>query len=200
MRSIVAKCIRGCDVCSAHKASQDRPTDEMVFHSKVNTPWEAISTDLIGLLPRSEHRDSFVLVVTDYLSEFCLSFPLRKVNAEAVVCNIEKHIFLVFGVPKFIICDSGVQYRSKEFLRLTERYHCRINFEPNYNPRANPTERVNESVEEMLAMYCSENHRCWDENLDKIDCAIRTSKHEVTKVTPFFMNFGRNMALSGSGL
>ncbi|KAG5864709.1 hypothetical protein JTB14_021728 [Gonioctena quinquepunctata] len=46
----------------------------------------------------------------------------------------------------------------------------------------------------MMAMYYSETHRCWDENLNKIGFAIRTSKHEVTKV---FVNIGRNMVLSG---
>ncbi|KAJ8910189.1 hypothetical protein NQ315_008987 [Exocentrus adspersus] len=49
----------------------------------------------------------------------------------------------------------------------------------------------------MLSMYVSDNHRSWDENLDQIACAIRTSKHEVTKLTPYFVNFGRNMNLSG---
>ncbi|KAG5866309.1 hypothetical protein JTB14_019302 [Gonioctena quinquepunctata] len=47
-------------------------------------------------------------------------------------------------------------------------------------------------------MYSSDNHQRWDEKIDEIACAIRTSKHETDKLTPYFLNFGRNMVFSGA--
>nr|CAI5866728.1 unnamed protein product [Callosobruchus analis] len=156
-----------------------------------------ITTDLVGPLPRSKHGNNFILAVVDYLSKFTLLFPLRKATGDAVVNKIENEVFLVFGVPRIIVCDNGPQYRSRQFLRLAESYKCEVKFTANYHPRANPTERTNRTYKTMIAMYVSDNHRTWDENLHKIGCALRTSTHETTRLTPYFVNFGRNMMLSG---
>ena len=43
-----------------------------------------------------------------------------------------------------------------------------------------------------------ENHRTWAELLPKVGCAIRTSVHEATGLTPFFINFGREHKSSGN--
>nr|CAI5819985.1 unnamed protein product [Callosobruchus analis] len=198
MRSDVAEYVRRCNVCASHKVSQERPTDKMVSHPKPSRPWETITTDLVGPLPRSKHGNAFILVVTDYLSKFTLLFPLRKASSDAVVKKLEEEVFLVFGVPKTIICDNGPQYTARQFSNLARSYQCRIKFTATYHPRANPTERSNRTLKTMLAMYVSDNHRIWDENIHKIGCALRTSTHEVTKLTPYFVNFGRNMMLSGA--
>ncbi|KAK9688533.1 hypothetical protein QE152_g35251 [Popillia japonica] len=50
----------------------------------------------------------------------------------------------------------------------------------------------------MLVSYVSTNHRLWDEVLPKIACAVRTARHEVIGLTPYFVNFGREMILSGT--
>ncbi|KAG5866198.1 hypothetical protein JTB14_031868 [Gonioctena quinquepunctata] len=197
MRQDIANFVKKCNVCTTHKVSQEGPVDKMVSHPKVERPWEMVSTDLMGPLPRSKHGNTFILVVTDYLSKFSLLFPLKRATSETVIRKLEDEVFLLFGVPRLLLCDNGPQYRSKQFLQFAERYQCRIKFSANYHPRANPTERVNRVIKTMLSMYVSENHRIWDEHIHEIACAIRTSRHETTKLTPYFVNFGRNMALSG---
>ncbi|KAK9731664.1 hypothetical protein QE152_g13504 [Popillia japonica] len=49
----------------------------------------------------------------------------------------------------------------------------------------------------MLISYVSSNHRAWDTVLAKLGCAVRTAKHEVTGLTPYFITFGREMVLAG---
>lgn len=46
-------------------------------------------------------------------------------------------------------------------------------------------------------MYASEDSRKWDVDLQKIACSIRTVKHEILGLTPYFSLFGRNMCLCG---
>lgn len=197
MRADVTKYVRRCAICARHKPSQDKPTDRMVSHMKVDRPWEMVSTDIMGPLPKSKNGNSFILVVTDYLSKFPLLFPLRKATSEAIIKKIENEVFLIFGVPRILLCDNGPQFRSRQFTNFCKSYQTRIQFNPNYNPRSNPTERINRTLKTMLSMYVSDNHKMWDANLHKIACAIRTSTHEVMKLTPYFVNFGRNMMLSG---
>lgn len=49
----------------------------------------------------------------------------------------------------------------------------------------------------MIAMYVKDNHKKWDAEIQEIACALRTAHQETTRVSPYFVNFGRNMCLSG---
>lgn len=73
----------------------------------------------------------------------------------------------------------------------------KIRYNAFYHPQANPTERVNRNIKTMLGIYVTENQRTWDKSLAKIACALRTAVHETTKHSPYYVNFGRNMVLSG---
>lgn len=197
MRNDVARAIRTCKICNAYKSDPKGNMDHMVSHPKPTRPWEVISTDIMGPLPRSTKGNSYILVVTDYLSKFSLIFPLRKATSSAIIKNMEEHVFLLFGVPRRILTDNGSQYRGKEFRRFATKYDCSIKFNANYHPRANPTERQNRTLKTMLAMYVQDNHKLWDANINQLACALRTARQEITKVSPYYMNFGRNMCLSG---
>lgn len=43
----------------------------------------------------------------------------------------------------------------------------------------------------------SQDQRNWDLVLPKVTCAIRTAKHEVIGHTQYFVNFGREMFITG---
>lgn len=197
LRNDVVYYVRKCEKCLAHKPDRSRPKDMMTSHPKSTRPWETISVDIMGPLPRSTKGNSYVLVITDYLSKFSLVFALRKVTSSVVAKVLEENVFLIFGVPRTVICDNGVQFRGKEFCRTMDEYKCKVKYTAYYHARANPTERQNGTLKIMMSIYVHENHRTWDVELPKIACALRTAKQETTKLTPYFVNFGRNMVLSG---
>lgn len=155
------------------------------------------SIDIVGPLPRSSSGHMFVLVICDYFTKFPLFFPLRKATAKSIVKIVEENVFLFFGAPQYILCDNGVQFRGPEFRDLANRYGSVIIFNPVYHPQANPAERTNRILKTMLISYVKEDYRKWDLHLSQFDCAIRTTRHEVTGFTPFFLNFGRKFKASG---
>lgn len=73
------------------------------------------NTDLIGPLPKSKRGNAFILVVSDYLSKFTLLFPLRKSSTETVIRHLENYVFMLFGIPRTLLCDNGPQFRSSKF-------------------------------------------------------------------------------------
>lgn len=197
MKSDVAKFVRFCKICGAYKGEMKGPKGLMTPQPRALQPWEIISTDLIGPLPRSLQGNQYILVVTDHFSKFSLTFPLRKATAKQVSRRIEEEVFLIFGAPRTLMCDNGPQYRSAEFSSVMSRYGVSIRFNANYHPQANPTERYNRTLKTMLGMYVADNHRKWDISLAQVTCATRTAVHESTKHTPYYVNFGRNMILDG---
>lgn len=197
MRSDITSYVKRCNVCIAHKPEQKLPLGLMSRRVEVEKPWQLICTDLIGPLPRSSQGFSYILVVADCFSKYALFFPLRSATASAVTKRIENEIFLIYGVPQNIICDNGGQYRSKQFKKLCKEYGVTLLYNANYHPQANPAERINRVLKTMLSSYITDNHRLWDQNLAKLGCAIRTSRHEVIGHTPYFVNFGREHIVNG---
>jgi ribosomal protein S17E len=106
----------------------------------------------------------------------------------------------MFGVPEFIIVDNGVQFgRSREFQNFLNNYGVKPYYNSLYTPQNNPTERVNRTMKSLIVSYTDQDQRKWDENLDRVACALRTAKHEVTKQTPYLLNFGNEMIDHGTG-
>ncbi|KAK9892826.1 hypothetical protein WA026_022288 [Henosepilachna vigintioctopunctata] len=193
----VARYIWNCRTCLCHKADNLKPAGLMSSHHVSATrPWKVISSDIMGPLPRTRRGNSFILVVTDYFSKFCLTFPLRRATASTICRILEEQVYLVFGVPRIAISDNGPQYR-KEYQKMLQKYNIRAKYNANYHPQANPTERSNRTIKFLLSAYASDNHTSWDENLGQLTCAIRSSRNERTKYSPYSINFGRRMMLSG---
>lgn len=197
MRSDVYQYVRKCEICLANKSDHRPPPGLMGKCPEPSRPWQIISIDLCGPLPRSAKGYSFILVISDYLTKFVILVPLRQAIASAIVKAMEEQVFLTYGTPQLLICDNGVQFKSKEFNKLCEDYKVTIRFTPYYSPQSNPVERVNQDVKTMLRSYVSDNHKKWDQYLAKVGCALRTAMHETTGVTPFFANFGREHILTG---
>lgn len=189
--------VKRCKVCQSVKPELKRPAGVMETRREVTAPWQLIAVDLIGPLPRSSSGYQYILSVVDYFSKFTLFFPLRSATAKSVMQHLEDQVFLLFGAPRWLVCDNGPQFKSKEFQSLVASYGVRIVYNAHYHPQADPVERYNQTVETMLRAYVTENHRLWDKVLSKVACAIRTSTHEVTRFTPYFVNFGREMTLKG---
>lgn len=197
LKADVARYVSHCTVCITHKPEQRKPAGLMTRHPTVDKPWKMISTDLVGPLPRSTQGYTYILVVADCFTKFVLFFPLRAATAAAVTQRIEENVFLMYGAPQYVLCDNGVQYRSKEFRKMVSSYQSKIIYNANYHPQANPTERINRVMKTMLSSYINDNQRTWDRYLAKVACAVRTAVHEVIGMTPYFANFGREISLSG---
>jgi hypothetical protein len=198
MRADVVKYVRGCKICAQYKVERKAPAGLMGGRPSISSPWQMISLDYIGPFPRSAKGYTHTLVVTDHFSKYVVLFPVRNGSAKLLTQCVEEGIFLVYGAPKYLICDNGTQMRSKEFRKLCDDYQVTLSYTPLYYPRSDPTERVNATVKTMIATTVKHDHRRWADNLAAIGCAIRTSRHETTGYTPYFTNFGREHKLLGS--
>lgn len=199
MKADIAKYISNCKDCQAHKPTQQSPSGLLCGRPEVKHPWELISIDIVGPLPKSSNGFCYILSIQDYFSKFCIFQPMRQAHAKAVCKILEEHVFLLFGVPRTIISDNGKQFISKEFKSLAKTYNVNVQHVAFYHPQANPCERQHRTLKTMLSCYVKDNQRTWDQYLQKVACAIRTAKNETTSASPFFVNFGREIKLNGSG-
>lgn len=196
MMSDVARYVRNCEVCLANKVEQRRPAG-LLGRRVVSRPWQYVCTDIMGPFPPSTKQNRYLLVVADMFSKFALLFPLRVATSKTILRHLVNDVFLIYGVPDFLVCDNGKQFVSASFQAKISSFSCKILLNPNYHPQANPAERVNRVIKTMLASYVKEDQRTWDEQIPQIGFAIRSAVHEVTGYTPAFLNFGREVRASG---
>lgn len=199
MKSDITRYINHCHKCLAFKSEQKLPLGQMSSRLNITKPWELITVDLVGPLPKSSKGFIYIFSVCDYFSKFVFFFPLRTATASNICKLLEDNVFMLVGVPKYIVTDNGPQFRSAIFKNLAKQYGVEIKYTALYHPQSNAVERVHRVLNTMLGCYADGNQRNWDINLQKVACAIRSAKHEATQMSPYFINFGREMNLTGEG-
>jgi transposase InsO family protein len=190
--------ITNCETCKAAKPLTSNPTPPMGRQKLADHPWQLISADYLGPLTRSKKGNNFLLVVADWFSKEVLLFPCRAAESKSLVNMIEHGVFYTKGVPETIITDNGKQFISREFRDCLDRFSVKHWLNPSYHPQVNPSERVNKVIVSALKSFTGPDQTLWDQNIKKIETAIQTSVHDSTGFTPFFINHGREMPLSGS--
>src|SRR5947209_1885106 len=162
---------------------------------EVGEPFERIGIDFVGPLEKTRRGNRYILVTTDYLTKW----PEAKAMKDATATNVVKFIYEVIicrhGCPKIILSDRGTHFRNKLVEELCEKFEIKHKLSAPYHSQTNGlVERFNRTLCESLAKV-SEKENQWDEHIEQVLIAYRTTKHATTKRTPFFMTYGREATL-----
>lgn len=163
-------------------------------------PWELIYIDFVGPLPRSNSGFVYMLVIVDTFTKFDHIHPMRNATTIGTIKCLREHIFYVFGTPRFLVSDNGSQFTATAFKSFLEKHHVTTWYTSFYHPQANASEAANKTIETAIRSYLHDekNHRTWDTRLPELACAINTSAHTSTSISPFFALFGLHMRTSGA--
>lgn len=165
MRLDIASYVRHCLLCHSIKPEPKRPPGLLLSsQTGISRPFELLCADLVGTLPKSKAGHQYIFVVAECFGKFLPLFPLRTAKSPKIIKIIEE-IFFEFGAPRAIIVDNGVQFRSKEFVKLVKDYNVSIKYSAFYHPQANPCERINRVLKAMLRSFISDNQTNWDAHL-----------------------------------
>lgn len=198
MGTQVAEYVTKCSICKETKAPNVTLRPPMGKQIGVDRPWQRLYVDLLGPYPRSKAGNTFIFIVVDQYSRFVLLKPLRKASAAEVVRFLEQEVFHVFGVPESVWSDNGVQFVSKEFKNLTDRYGVTHIRTATHSPQSNASERVNRSLLAAIRAYIPEDQQTWDSEISAIGSALRNNVHESTGYSPHYLVFGQNFINHGS--
>lgn len=195
----VLKYVKSCDKCQAHKVPSVKPAG-LMKPNEVSEPWDVISIDLKGPLPRSKRGFKFILVVTCYLTKWVEIFPLRNATTKPIVNHLVDDVFTRYGLPSCVVSDNGSQFVSKLFKAVFERLQVKLRYTSLYSPQSNGlVERYNRTIGTLIATFIEGNEqRDWDRYLQQFAMALRTVPQETTGLTPAFLMFGREMRTATS--
>jgi len=156
-------------------------------------PWQDISIDMIGPLPRSNGKDAIVVIVDRFTKMIRLMATTTNISSEGIAKIYRDEIWKIHGIPKTILSDRGPQFASKFMEDFTKALGTRRKLSTAYHPQTDgQTERINQEIGTFLRHYVNYKQDDWTEWLAMAEFAYNDKKHGATGRTPFELNFGRH--------
>jgi transposase InsO family protein len=91
-----------------------------------------------------------------------------------------------------VISDQGREFINKVTKKLFSMTRTEHRISSAYHPQTNGlVERYNQTLQRSLVKYVNSNQTDWDEKLDGVMFAYRTSKQKSTNHTPFELMYCR---------
>lgn len=200
MVSTIESVVRRCDTCRASKAPNRNTRVPMGQSRNASYPFQMVAIDHWGPTTRSRRGNTCILIVLDVFSKMVLLHPKRDTSSGAVVQFLEEEVFLKYGTPQTLLSDNHKPLIGRNMIQLLNKYGVKHWTIPAYHSQANPAERYLRTVSAAIRAQVSErnnDHRTWDEDLPMIQLALNSTINETTRMTPFFINFGREPILHG---
>lgn len=184
--------VKSCSTCNTSKKSQQKGKASMrLYHA--GAPMEKVHIDILGPLTTTTKGNKYVFVMIDQFTKWIELEALSDQTAESVAKSLVDSFISRFGTPKMIISDQGANFVSQLFLSVCELLQVAKKRTSPYRPSANgQVERSNRTILQLLRSYV-QNHHKWDQDLQQLAGAIRSTIHRQTGFTPNKMMLGREV-------
>ena len=150
----VAKFVKECDTCQRNEPRVGPISAPLHPHKAPEQPWEDISVDLIGPLPKSRGFD-MIFVCVDRLTKAVVTAPCNQgLSSEGTAHLFLNNVFKRFGWPKKVTSDRGPQFVSNFMIVLNKMTGVQGNPSTAYHPQTDGlTECANHEVIKYLRMW-----------------------------------------------
>jgi transposase InsO family protein len=182
--------VRGCQTCAATKPELRKPAGLLHPLPIPERPWQVISIDFVGPLPRTPDHFDMILVVVDKFSKMAHFIATTShATAKHTAKLLLEHVIRLHGVPEAIISDRGTQFTAKLFRKVWEQLGTDLRLSTAYHPQSDgQTERVNRELEQQLRWHADKTETNWKEWLSVVEMQYNSTQHSSTNKTPFEMN------------
>ena len=125
--------------------------------------------DIIGKLPAAKGGRCFILLVTDYFTNWVEAEAYLNVTTNDVIKFIWKYIICRFGLPSSLTMDNGTQFNNLKIESFCKMYGIRLNYSPVYHPHENGmVEATNKMIVGNIRRNLEEKKGGWLEELLKV--------------------------------
>jgi hypothetical protein len=187
----VADPVRKFDFCSRNRI-KERTRTSYLNPFPASSPLTYVSIDILGPLPKTNHGNRFLLVMTDRFAKLTRTVPLRSTSAYVVSKAFCDHWVSTYGPPCHVLTDNVPQFASKFFLATFRELGIEKVFSSAYHPQTNgQVERFNMTILNSLRGYVSEHQDDWDEYTSALTFAYNCRIHTFLGLAPFELILSR---------
>ena len=193
LKEDVKKYVQGYFKCQQNKVQHQRKAGKLHLLEIPQGPWQEISIDIIGPLPKSNGMDTILVVVNRFTKMIRLKAITTNISSEGLAKIYRDDIWKLHGVPRKILSNRGPQFASKfmeEFIKalgtkkqLSMAYHSQTDGQ---------MERINQEIGMFLQHYVNYQQDDWANWLAAAEFQYNDKKHAAMGRIPFKLNFGRH--------
>jgi hypothetical protein len=195
MSTFALRWVSNCPVCAKRKHPQYHKRTPLQSY-RVGSTLDRISIDLCGPFhPRTRLGNSLILTITDHYTRWIEAYPLKDGTARGIAKCVVQFVCRL-GMPLEIHSDQGRNVDGKILEEVCELLGIRKTHTTSFHPRGNAiTERENAVIKAMMAAFVNHRLNDWDEFLDPLMLAYRSSVHRTLGTTPAEMMLIRHLRL-----
>ena len=177
-----------CPICQKIKHAQHLPYGLLQPIPIPTQPFEIVTMDFIGELPRSQGYNSIFILICK-LTKYAFFIPCNtnltgKKAAQLFFNRIVTHV----GLPKQIISDRDTRWRNLFWKEVCESMGSKRALTTAYHPQADgQTEILNQTLEVAIRAFISSDRDNWASLLPYLAYAYNTTPHTATKYPPAFL-------------
>ena len=192
MKSDIKRHVRHCKDCARFKST--KPATKTPLKSiETERPLQIVAMDFAGPLLKSDQGNQYTLVLVDHFTRRPVVYPVEDTEAETVARSLCDFIHC-YGCPEELLSDRGSQFTSKLVKALCKQLGVKRIFTCSFGPSTNGlNEHLNGTLFKAVKIYASKKPSTWDEYLDAVTFAFRTTPHSVTMHTPALWMYGREV-------
>ena len=197
MATDIKNYVRTCKECQFRKTSNTSTHSYLGSLPIPHNVFDAIAIDIVGPLPTTEDGYKHIVTVTDSLSKYAVTYPIRNSTDDEIMEGLEQKVFYVFGPPKSILKDQGTNLNSVFCHQVYDRWGIKSNRTTPYHPQGNgQTERFNKTLGVALTTMIPENKEQWIEYLYPVTYGYNSVLNESTGFPPIELITGHNPQFS----
>ena len=194
MDKMIKDFVSSCEACRLSKP----PTRKMVVPRGsfiASRPGEVVSIDFT-VLDKSANGIENVLVITDVHSRYTVCVATKDQKAKTVAEVLIKDWIRIFGLMNRIHSDNGRSFENEIIQELCKLFSIKKSRTAPYNPKANAhPERFNRTLHDLLRVLSVEKKKHWPRYLAEVVWCYNVTPHSVTRLSPFYVMFGRSPRL-----
>ncbi|XP_054154595.1 uncharacterized protein LOC128953145 [Oppia nitens] len=187
----IRKYVNNCESCQLNKVD-NKLEKGMLQPIDANEPFEIVGVDILGPLSPTSKGSKYIIIMIDLFTKWMETKAVRNVQAITIAKWFVDEVLARHGAIKKVLTDNARYFISdfmEEVFKLTASKHVKTT---PYSPQSNGTaEKACGTVAMMLKHYVQDNVTNWDQYLPKVTFSYNVSHHKATKVSPFFLLYGR---------
>jgi hypothetical protein len=154
-------------------------------------PWESVSIDFMGPLPKSWDFDYPMVVIDRLTSSVHLILTNTNITVTQVVWLYLSEVVRLHGVPASIVSDRDSKFTSIFWCKLQQLLGNKLLMSTTFHPQMDgATERANRSIGQILRMLVDSNQCDWVAQCPMTEFALNSSSSATTGFTPFELSGG----------
>ena len=149
--------------------------------------------DLAGKLPTTPRGNTFLLVMVDVCTRFCILRPIKDKKASTIVQQMIE-VFCLMGIPRIVGSDGGTEFCNELMDLFMECAGINKRVITPYHPQANGTaERWVQGAIKGIKKELEGATQDWDIYTHSVQLGLNIKVSERHHSRPFSLMFARNL-------